>query len=96
LKHKPFIDPSATPKVTASEDIIMNTKLLLFVATVAISVIGSTVALAGEAVYPSPLTCAQVSAELAQPGAGHTSQRTDDAAAAALRAKADTVVRGDS
>ena len=74
----------------------MNTKLLLFVATVAISVIGSTVALAGEAAYPSPLTCAQISAELAQPAAGHTSQRADDAAAAALRTKADTSVRSDS
>jgi hypothetical protein len=85
------------PKVTACEDIIMNTRILLFVATVAISVIGSTVALADETVYPSsPLTCAQANGELAQPIAAHTLQRTDDAAGGTHRAKADTVARSDS
>ena len=75
----------------------MNTRLLLFVATVAISVIGSTVALADETVYPSsPLTCAQASGELAQPITAHTSQRTDDAAGVAHRSKADAVARSDS
>ena len=74
----------------------MNTRLLLFVATVAISVIGSTVALADEAVYPSPLTCAQSNGELPQPIATRTPQRTDDAAAVAHRAKADAVSRNDS
>ena len=74
----------------------MNTKLLLFVATVAISVISSTVALAGEAAYPSPLTCAQAHSELVQPAAAHESQRNDEAAAVAQRTKADTVARSDS
>jgi len=75
----------------------MNTRFLLFAATVAISVIGSTVALADETVYPSsPLTCAQASGELAQPIAAHMSQRTDDAASVAHRAKADTASRSDS
>jgi len=75
----------------------MNTRFLLFAATVAVSVIGSTVALADETVYPSsPLTCAQASGEPAQPIAAHPSQRTDDAAGVARRAKAGTAAHNDS
>lgn len=55
----------------------MNTRFLLFAATVAISVIGSTVALAGEAVYPSPQPRAQAHSELHPSVAAHTSQRSD-------------------
>ena len=75
----------------------MNTRLLLFIATVAISVIGSTVALADETVYASPLTCAQASAELAQPVATRTSTtRIDAAAAIAQRTKAPAAPHADS
>ena len=74
----------------------MNTRLLLFIATVAISVIGSTVALADETVYASPLTCAQASAELAQPVATRTPSRIDAAAAIAQRTKAPAASHADS
>jgi hypothetical protein len=80
LKHKPFIDSSAMPTVASCEDIIMNTKLLLFAATVAISVIGSTVALADDTGYASRLTCAQASVEWAQPTITGASPRAEDAA----------------
>ena len=71
----------------------MNSKLL-FAATVAISVLSSTVALADEA---APVTREQVKAELAQAAANGTLQRTDYDAdrtpvAVSTRSRADVAI----